>query len=278
MFCHMYRQKIAALLIGATVLVTACGDDADDAKGTTATAPTTGDSVPATDAPATTDAPPATETPTTTRLSAMYPNGMRGVRYCEVLLLNKVDDELIANVWGTQGQNECPQADWEALDAAAIATERGALTALLNGPRYWVLDSITANIKTTGTLSTFGTIEMMELATVNLGKGVPDLSNYLAKPVVRDTVFTFKAGTQIYLLTDTDGVQYVMQSYSQIVDPTMSMDRLATLGDSLKLPTGWTYTTTTLAEQLDVFDTNGIAMVLQDDFKNSYQRIDTPGA
>ena len=266
---------MAALFLGAAVLVAACGDDTGD---TTTTAPTetaastTGDSVP------TTEAPPATETPTTPRLSAMYPNGMRGVRYCEVLLLNKVDEALIATVWGTQGQNECPQADWEALDAAAIATERGALMALLNGPRYWVLDSITANIKTTGTLSTFGTLEMMELATVNLGKGVPDLSNYRAKPVVRDTVFTFHAGTQIYLLTDTDGVQYVMQSYSQIVDSTMSMDRLATLGDSLQLPTGWTYTTKTLTEQLDVYDTDNIAMVLQDDFKNSYQRIDTPGA
>ena len=103
---------------------------------------------------------------------------------------------------------------------------------------------------------------------------MPTQSAYTTNAVVRDSVFTFHAGTQIYLLTDTDGVQYVMQSYSQIVDPTMSMDRLATLGDSLKLPAGWTYTTTTLTAQLEVYDTNGIAMVLQDEFKNSYQRID----
>ncbi|MSV80434.1 MAG: hypothetical protein F2681_03195 [Actinobacteria bacterium] len=264
----MYRQKMAALVIGAALLAAACGDD-------TASTTTT---VEQTSTPTATEAPAATETPTTSRMSAMYPNGLRDVRYCEVLLLTKVDDEFIAHVWGSQGQNECPQADWEALDAAAIATERGALLALLNGPRHWTLDSITANIKTTGDISTFGNIEMMELATVNLGPGVPDQSPYHAKPVVRDTVFTFNAGTEIYLLADTDGVQYVMQSYAQIVDPTMSIDRLATLGTSLKLPTGWTYTTTTLTEQLDVYDTKGIAMVLQDDFKNSYQRIDTPGA
>lgn len=271
MLCHMYRQKIAALILGASVLVAACGDDADDANGTAAT---TSSTVATTEAPATTDAPPATETPTTTRLSAMYPNGLRDVRYCEVLLVGKEGTDLVAHVWGTQGLNECPQADWEVLDAATIATERGALLALLNGPRHWTLDEITANIKKTGDVSTFGAIEMMELATVNLGPGVPDQSPYRARPVVRDTVFTYHAGTDVYMITDTDGVQYVMQSYSQIVDPTMSMDRLATLGDSLQLPAGWTYTTITLTEQLDVTDTDGIAMVLQDDLKNSYQRID----
>jgi len=268
----MYRQKIAALFLGASVLVAACGNDADDAQDAPATSAT--DAPSTTDAPATTDTSPNAETTTTNLLSAMYPDGLRDVRYCEVLLLNKVDAEFIATVWGSQGQNDCPQADWEALDAAAIAAERGALLAVLNGPRHWTLDAITANTENARAVSMFGGIQMIELATVSLGTGVPDQSNYSAKPVVRDTVFTFNAGTEIYLLTDTDGVQYVMQSYSQIIDPTMSMDRLSSLGDSLQLPAGWTYTTTTLTEQLDVYDTNGIAMVLQDDFKNSYQLID----
>ena len=139
------RTAAAALVLGASVIVDACFNYAEDGEDSPATSAT--DAPSTTDAPATTDTSPNAETTTTNLLSAMYPDGLRDVRYCEVLLLNKVDAEFIATVWGSQGQNDCPQADWEALDAAAIAAERGALLAVLNRPRHWTLDAITANTK-----------------------------------------------------------------------------------------------------------------------------------
>ena len=46
-----------------------------------------------------------------------------------------------------------------------------------------------------------------------------------------------------------------------------------TLGDRLKLPTGWKYQVVTLDKDL-VLSANGVAHLTQDDFDNSYQRIE----
>ena len=43
--------------------------------------------------------------------------------------------ELRAEVWGTQGLNECPAASWDGLDYDAIQAETGALAVIMNGPR-----------------------------------------------------------------------------------------------------------------------------------------------
>jgi hypothetical protein len=84
-------------------------------------------------------------------------------------------------------------------------------------------------------------------------------------------VFYFDAGTEVYELTDPDGAVYVMQSYSQKLDPTLSADQLAGLGARLKLPAGWTFSTRVLDAELEVRDVDGIAVVVQDDFENTYQ-------
>lgn len=62
-----------------------------------------------------------------------------------------------------------------------------------------------------------------------------------------------------------------MQSYSQIVNPTLSMDNLATLDQQLKLPAGWKYKTRLLQQDLALV-ANGVAYVIQDNLMNSYQR------
>ena len=45
----------------------------------------------------------------------------RGGRYCEVLLAFLSADAIEAQVWGTQGLNDCPEADWASVDPPAIA-------------------------------------------------------------------------------------------------------------------------------------------------------------
>jgi hypothetical protein len=290
----MYRHKSVALalVIGSLVAVAACGDDTA-APASTATAPTTAlttaaestaptTPVPTTAAPATTTvdtaAPastdPATSAPTSSAPPPRftYPDGIRDVRYCEVVLLKADTDGLYAEVWNTMGRSECPQDEWEAIDPAAIAAEYGAVTALANGPRYWTLDRIDATIQLTAPVTTFGTLEMFLGATVDLGAGLPSTAPYTQRPVARDTVFYFDAGSEVYELTDPDGTVYVMQSYSQKFDPTLSADQLAGLGTRLKLPAGWTFSTRVLDADLEVRDVDGIAVVVQDDLENTYQR------
>ena len=69
-------------------------------------------------------------------------DNMRGVRYGEVLAMFLRDTGLEAEVYGTQMLNDCPQEQWQTLDADVSAKEMGAVFAKLNGPRYWVLDGL----------------------------------------------------------------------------------------------------------------------------------------
>ena len=61
-----------------------------------------------------------------------------------------------------------------------------------------------------------------------------------------------------------------MQTYSQVVDPNLTLDDLPGLASRLKLPDGWRYETRTLTEPLVVDTTTRDANVLQDDLTNSY--------
>lgn len=201
-------------------------------------------------------------------------DGLRGVRYGEVLLLRADDGRFSAEVWNTLGMNDCPQDEWDRLDAAAIAAERGALLALLNGPRHWLVDSIRSDIRATAAETTFGTLGMFRAATIDFGTEPPQVGSYLERSIVRETVFGFAAGAEVYELIRPDGTTYVMQAYSRIVDPGLAESDLPGLGDRLAVPDGWTYRVRTLDDDLGLLSLDGVATVLQDDLQNTYQRVD----
>ncbi len=208
--------------------------------------------------------------------SAVKPDmdALRGVRYCEVLLLNKGADGFSAEVWNSMGMSDCPKDQWDALDATAIAAERGATAALLNGPRFWTLDSIDTDLRKGAPETTFGQIGMFRAATVDLGPNLPSQTPYTERPVARETVFGFDAGHEVYELVAPDGTTYVMQARSQIVDETLEEADLPAVGDRLELPEGWSYRVRTLEAPLAVRSTDGVAVVVQDELQNTYQRID----
>jgi len=199
---------------------------------------------------------------------------LRGLRYCEVLLLRKGDDGFRAEVWNTMGMSDCPADAWQALDADEIARDRGAVAAILNGPRYWTLDSIETDLRAGAPETSFGEIGMFQAATVALGDDLPTQTPYTERPVARETVFGFDEGSEIYELVAPDGTTYVMQARSQIVDPDLEESDLVDLGDRLDLPAGWRYQVRTLDEPLDLRSADGVATVVQDDLQNTYQRID----
>lgn len=198
---------------------------------------------------------------------------LRGRRYCEVLLLEVIDGDLNARVWNSFGLNECPQDEWEALDATAIAADRGVVAALLNGPRYWLMDAI--EIKPAGErqTATFGTLDMFLAATVDLGPVPPDLAPYTQRRVARETVFEFAAGAEVYELLAPDGSVYVMQSYSAQNAGLTEAD-LPALASRLMPPAGWSYRVRTLDATLRVLTPEGTAVVIQDDFANTYQLVE----
>ena len=197
-------------------------------------------------------------------------DGMRGVRYGEVLPMFLRDDGLHAEVYGTQMLNDCPQELWEKLDADVIAKEMGAVFVKLNGPRQWVLDGLGTKVAPVEpVLREFGGIMFRRIATLHLGDKL-NAGAYTDKRVNRGAVFYWDAGKPVFELVNPAGEAYIMQALCMGVDPTMSQESLPTLGERLAVPAGWSYRMRVLTEELVVDTTSTIATVLQDEFENSY--------
>jgi hypothetical protein len=189
-------------------------------------------------------------------------------RYGEVLLVKAGEDGPEATVYCSFPLNDCPAELWEKLDAEAIAKQHGALAALLNGPRHWLMSSIEKVMDSQPQTETFGGIDMMRQATVKLSSMSP--APYSVNRVDRKTVFNFDAGRPIFEMVEPDGRRWVMQTYSQAVDANINLAILPNLGDRLSLPDSWRFETRTLSDRLSVDTTTRDAYVTQDNFANSY--------
>lgn len=196
-------------------------------------------------------------------------------RYCEVLLVNpEAGGRLRADVWNSVVFG-CPQADWEALDSDALASEFGSQAAILNGPRFWVIDASTNNAPPmTPMFDQFGNLTMVLAASVLLpeGHGTSD-TTYQVNAISRNTVFQYRAGREVYELTDPDGQRFRMQSFTRAIETDQLLGELASLGSRLNLPAGWSFATRRLTEDLELPTVGGIAEVITDDFGNTYQRV-----
>jgi hypothetical protein len=202
-------------------------------------------------------------------------DNLRDQRYCEILLFTGHGNNISGCVYNTIGLNDCPPARWNAIDANELKRRLGASAIILNGPRHFMMDS---NAITTASPDTyaFGGIEMHPLATVEVPPGGllgEKQTPYTESTVDRRTEYVYLAGRPVYELRSPEGAVYVMQSYSQIVDPTLTAAQLPALGSKLNLPAGWTYGTRVPASDL-ILRSGGSAQVLQDDLQNSYQKMD----
>lgn len=196
---------------------------------------------------------------------------LRGKRYGEVLLVHVDADGPQATVYNSYPLNDCPTELWGRLDADRLAREHDAVAALLNGPRYWAMDSIEKTIGEDREIVTFGGIDMLRQATVLLSSMSPE--PYVANIVTRHAVFVFDAGKRVFELTDPDGGRWVMQTWSQITDHELAYDDLPGLGARLQLPDGWAYGSRVLDAALRIDTSSQAAQVLQDGLTNSYSRI-----
>ena len=195
---------------------------------------------------------------------------MRGVRYGEVLAMFLRDTGLEAEVYGTQMLNDCPQELWETLNADEIAKDMGAVFVKLNGPRYWLLDGLGSKVAVVDPVfKDFNGIQMRRIATIPIGADFA-AGPYTIRNVNRGAVFFFDAGKTVYELIDPDGRALVMQARCIGIDPNMTEESLANLGERLALPEGWSYRTRVLETELVVDTSATLATVVQDEFENTY--------
>lgn len=202
---------------------------------------------------------------------------LNGFRYCEILVTIESDGGAsVTEVWGTPGVDPCEVEAWYALDPAAVMAQFGASSIHMNGPRHFTVDGFveTDDAATEAgpapEVRDVGGMSMRLLATVDEARS--ESIPYSPGLVRRTVTLAFNAGSEIYELTDPDDNTYVMQSYARIQDPDLTAEDLASLGDRLELPDGWSYRARVLAEDLQVGLTPEGAIVVQDEFENSYQR------
>jgi len=199
------------------------------------------------------------------------PLDIRNTRYCEILLGTVTGSNLHVLVYNTQGLSECPQDEWAKLDPAVLKTESGSTVALLNGPRYWMINSLAGSKLADATVRNFGAIPMRLAATIDIP--VAEVTTmqkpYAVQTITRDSQFLFSSGESVFEIVATDGHVYTMQSYS-VQKQAQTEATLPTLGASLTLPTGWTFRTRTLTADLSLKAVDGKAHVLRDDYENTY--------
>ena len=214
---------------------------------------------------------PATSTTGAPGPRTLHSDELAGKRYCEILLVHRADGVFSAEVYNTYPLNACPEDQWTAVDTKAVAAADGALLAFRNGPRYWLMDTIAHRTTGAPVIRSFGGIAMIREATVALGTDLLAAQTpYVPHLVDRQTEFAFRAGRQVYELTDPDGHRWVMQSWSQAKDPALAQADLAGLGPRLALLAGWTYGARRLRAPLVVATVTRDAHVLQDTLMDSY--------
>ena len=201
---------------------------------------------------------------------------VRDRRYCELFVVKRQGAGLAADVYNTLGLNDCPQAAWDALDTAKVASEFGAVRVIRNGPRHFLMDRL-ASGDVTRNASDIQGLGMRPVATMKLGllDLVEKRAFYVERTIGRTTDWIFLTGKPVYELISPKGQVYVMQSYSQIVDPSLAYTDLATLGSRLKPPKGWQYRGRTLTADL-IAQARGEAHIIQDELQNTYQRLPRP--
>lgn len=195
-------------------------------------------------------------------------SGLHDLRYCEVIGLKGVPPTAVATVWNTVGLNTCPAALWDALDARGLAQELGDSVVLLNGPRHFLMDSVTGSA---GRGRTFHGLRMRKVATIPIRRAA-DLAQaaYTDRTIVRENTWRWKKGRTVFELVAPGGDTYVMQSYAQIKDPTLTLAKLGALGRRLAPPPGWRYRARKLTRPLTL-KANGTATIVQDELQDTYQ-------
>ncbi len=207
-------------------------------------------------------------------------DNVRAMRYCEVFLIggDALTHDLQAAFYNTTDLNNkaiprdtCPAAIWDKVDAEALKKQYDVLGVFKNGPRGWANDWFELPV---GTMRTFEGLEARWMGVVQLPKDVElhkkGSSAYKPTTVARKSQMGFAKGQPVFILESPDGMPWVMQAYSNIVDPNLTYADLQTLDKKLKLAPGWKYRVKVLDQDLTIRAVDGHARIVQDDLENTY--------
>jgi hypothetical protein len=202
----------------------------------------------------------------------IHVHDVRGQRFCEVGLVSGTSpDNAVVNIWNTIGACDPTAEQFDALDAATIARESGAMSAWLNPIRRAMFDRL--DIAEAGEDRTFTDITgtWIGAADATTLTHTADVSSYDPGYVFSSSTFTFSRGSQVYVLDAPDGEVFVLHSLTTHADPELGEGDLAHLIRRLDLPDGWGFRAATVDEDLAVeANPEDLAHLMQDSLHNVY--------
>lgn len=190
--------------------------------------------------------------------------------------------------YNTHGLNDpkdsMPESLYKKLDKASLAKQYQVSAVSLNpdsGRRYWTCDEL--EINTAPTVHDFNGLKARYVGYLPPNRdGSPmDLSpatipNFMYKPLEfkRSSIIVFKSGKPVFLLTDPNGISWVIKTFQTGVDPTLTYEGLATIDKRYKhLPQGWKFRTVVLDKDL-VITAKGSQRIMWDEFGGSWDALD----
>jgi hypothetical protein len=148
------------------------------------------------------------------------PPELRDYPYCEVIPDTVSGDTMTEHVFNTLPFGPCiPKQFTQITEQDIISAYNNAYggnstSATINGPRHWVLDSITSTGGGTssGESLTVNGIEFGLVGQLQVPVGTPPIGSapYSPSTIQRNTIYLFKKGTLVYELTDPSGNVYVI--------------------------------------------------------------------
>ncbi|MEX1219214.1 MAG: hypothetical protein WEB05_02370 [Solirubrobacterales bacterium] len=200
--------------------------------------------------------------------------GLYNQRYCEIFAVSPATEfGFPITVYNTIGLNDCPTDIWDALDFQAIARSEGVFVAAPNGPRRWVVDAVVGG--NPGPAKDLGGLMMREVATITSTSLSPP--PFTVTTIKRENNWIFRKGRTIREVISPAGRRYVMQAYTNTVDPTLSLSTLNSVGANplTEMPPGWRFRTRKLKHKL-VVTAGGEAKIVRDGLRCVYQYYRLP--
>ena len=205
----------------------------------------------------------------------VYLKNSRNYAFCEIFLIIGQPPNLQANVYNTSGLSDCPADKFDKLDSKALAQQTKTEFVFLNPRRHWMMDHLWAH-KMSEEVRDFDGIKAGFLAQMGVpptiaGGGLGAKAFYLPMEVRLHSKYEYLKGKQVYLMRDPDGHTWVMQSYTNFRNKTLTQDQLSKLGSMLALPAGWKFEVKTLDKDLTIIPSGDLAYILQDNFEDTYE-------
>jgi hypothetical protein len=191
----------------------------------------------------------------------------------EIFLLTRSGDHMDAQVYNTTGFGPCPEAGFDAIDVHALARDTGSDLVWKNARRFWMMDELQINLA--GVPAEFGGVEFNLVARMQMPADfdfTQDQSARAFKPtqIRRVSTYRYASGRPVFLLRSPDETTWVMQTFTNHIDATLTDADLPDLGSRLALADGWQFNAVTLDRDLTI-NTTGLANIVPDNLSNMYQ-------